>query len=112
MESPGVAPGFSACDADVVLLDHDPDKRKPWDSNPQTARPSPVFGTGSSSGRMASVKLRGLESNQRPPGSEPGVTTNSNYPGSLSAVTRFVQGKFGEEGSNLRLLVQGQEAYH
>ena len=28
-------------------------------------------------------KLRGLESNQRPPGSEPGVTTSSNYPGSL-----------------------------
>ena len=46
--------------------------------------PSPVFKTGSSSGRMTSVhsiKLRGLESNQRPPGSEPGVTTSSNYPG-------------------------------
>ena len=41
----------------------------------------PVFKTGSSSGRMASdCKLRELESNQRPPGSEPGVTTNSNYP--------------------------------
>ena len=48
--------------------------------------PSPVFKTGSSSGRMTSVhsiKLRGLESNQRPPGSEPGVTTSSNYPGIL-----------------------------
>lgn len=45
--------------------------------------PPPVFKTGSSSGRMASVvKLRGSESNQRPPGSEPGVTTSSNYPGS------------------------------
>ena len=44
----------------------------------------PVFKTGSSSGRMTSVcKLRGLESNQRPPGSEPGVTTNSNYPASF-----------------------------
>jgi hypothetical protein len=33
------------------------------------------------SGRMTSVcKLRELESNQRPPGSEPGVTTNSNCP--------------------------------
>src|SRR5688572_7839232 len=32
---------------------------------------------------MTSVsKLRELESNQRPPGSEPGVTTNSNYPAS------------------------------
>jgi hypothetical protein len=36
VESPGIAPGFSACRADVVLLDHDPE-RKPWDSNPQTA---------------------------------------------------------------------------
>ena len=44
----------------------------------------PVFKTGSSSGRMTSVcKLRELESNQRPPGSEPGVTTNSNYPASF-----------------------------
>ncbi len=44
----------------------------------------PVFKTGSSSGRMASdCKLRELESNQRPPGSEPGVTTNSNYPASF-----------------------------
>ena len=58
-------------------------QRKPWDSNPQTAKPSPVFKTGSSSGRMASVKFRGLESNQRTPGSGPGVTTNSNCPGSL-----------------------------
>jgi hypothetical protein len=29
-----------------------------------------------------SDKFRGLESNQRPPGSEPGITTNSNCPGS------------------------------
>ena len=44
----------------------------------------PVFKTGSSSGRMTSdCKLRELESNQRPPGSEPGVTTNSNYPASF-----------------------------
>ena len=51
---------------------------------PKRLAPPPVFGTGSSSGRMPSVshKLRGLESNQRPPGSEPGVTTSSNYPGS------------------------------
>ena len=52
---------------------------------PKRLAPPPVFKTGSSSGRMPSVvfhKLRGLESNQRPPGSEPGVTTSSNYPGS------------------------------
>ena len=36
---------------------------------PKRLAPPPVFGTGSSSGRMPSVfhKLRGLESNQRPP---------------------------------------------
>ena len=48
-------------------------------------RPPPVFKTGPSSGRMASVRLepefRGLDSNQRPPRSERGVTTDSNCPG-------------------------------
>ena len=48
-------------------------------------RPPPVFKTGPSSGRMASVRasteFRGLESNQRPPRSERGVTTTSNCPG-------------------------------
>jgi hypothetical protein len=65
-----------------------------------TVLPAPVFKTGSSSGRMTSVKFRGLESNQRPPGSEPGVTTSSNCPGShlhkrhaaLVAVRGQVQG--------------------
>ena len=57
-------------------------QRKPRDSNSQVAVRPPVFKTGSSSGRMTSVlfKLRELESNQRPPGSEPDVTTISNYP--------------------------------
>ena len=77
VDSPRVALGFSACGADVFLLDDEPDRSK----------------------------FRGLESNQRPPGSEPGVTTNSNCPG----VFNFFQ--FGEEGSNLRLLIQSQEAY-
>ena len=45
--------------------------------------PPAVFKTASSSCRMTSVKLRELESNQRPPSSEPGVTTNSNYPASF-----------------------------
>ena len=56
---------------------------------------------------MTSVRLepkfRGLESNQRPPRSEPGVTTSSNCPGSIIH-TR----KFGEEDSNLHRLVQSQ----
>jgi hypothetical protein len=56
-------------------------QRKSRDLNPQTHVASTVFKTASSSGRMTSVfKLRELESNQRPPGSEPGVTANSNYP--------------------------------
>ena len=32
------------------------------------------------------LKLLKLESNQRPPGSEPGVTTNSNYPASYRSI--------------------------
>ncbi len=49
-------------------------------------------------------KLRELESNQRPPGSEPGATTSSSYPG-----IRSVQ--FGEIDSNYHNLVQSQAAY-
>ena len=66
-------------------------------------RPPPVFKTGPSSGRMASVwafnRFRGLESNQRPPRSERGVTTSSNCPG------------FGKEDSNPHRLSQSQGAY-
>ena len=62
----------------------------------------PVFKTGSSSSRMASVcKLRELESNQRPPGSEPGVTTNSNYPASFTVNDASHVELRGQE-SNLR----------
>jgi hypothetical protein len=70
--------------------------------------PPPVFKTGSSSGRITSVrvaqkKLRELESNQRPPGSEPGATTGSSCPG-----IRFFQ--LGEKDLNLHSLVQSQAA--
>jgi hypothetical protein len=51
---------------------------------------TPVFETGPSSGRMTSLnlrirrsQLRGLESNQRPPGSEPGVTYQQQLPRSV-----------------------------
>ena len=65
--------------------------------------PPPVFKTGSSSGRMTSVaniaiKFRGLESNQRPPGSEPGVTTSSNYPGSFVSLDTTVASQVRGEG--------------
>jgi hypothetical protein len=41
---------------------------------------------------MTSVcELRELESNQRPPGSEPGVTTNSNYPAVFVVLKRSVR---------------------
>jgi hypothetical protein len=46
------------------------------------------------------TEFRGLESNQRPPRSERGVTTTSNCPG------------FGKEDSNLHRLIQSQGAYH
>ena len=61
-------------------------------------RPPPVFKTGPLSGRMAS-KFRGLESNQRPPRSERGVTTSRDCPG------------FGKEDSNPHRLIQSQGAY-
>jgi hypothetical protein len=70
-------------------------------------QPPPVFKTGSSSGRITSVllfKFRGLESNQRPPGSEPGATTSSSCPG------MFVI-EFGEKDLNLHSLIQSQAAY-
>jgi hypothetical protein len=96
--------------------------------------PPPVFKTGSSSGRMTSViysvphpcpspkgrggivlglfkKFRGVESNHRPPGSGPGVTTSSNYPGSFSIQDTHCRKRLGEEDSNLRFLVQSQAAY-
>ena len=74
-------------------------QRKPWDSNPQTAKPSPVFKTGSSTIRMASRKVPGV-------GIEP---TNSwfrarrHYQQQLPRIVLFetrvvLQSKFGEEG--------------
>jgi hypothetical protein len=57
-------------------------------------------------------KLRELESNQRPPGSEPGVTTNSDYPASISLYdTHDIERFAGScEGRNrtCELLVQSQ----
>lgn len=64
-------------------------RRKPWDSNPQAARAATCFQDRPlirpvgfrrvvPSGR---IQFRGLESNQRPPRSERGVTTNGNCPG-------------------------------
>jgi hypothetical protein len=67
--------------------------------------PPPVFKTGSSSIRITSVcQFRELESNQRLPGSEPGVTTSSNCPG-----IKLI--KLGEKDLNLHNLVQSQAAY-
>ena len=68
VESPGVAPESPACHAGVFLLDHDPNvfSAEAVGLEPTSgSRPPPVFRTGSSSGRMASiVKLRRLELNQ------------------------------------------------
>ena len=59
-------PDLQLADAGVVLLDHDPDQAEAVGLEPTSGcQPPPVFKTGSSSGRMASVvKLRRLESNQ------------------------------------------------
>ena len=84
---------------------------------PTTVLSAPVFKTGSSSGRMTSVlhiQFRGLESNQRPPGSEPGVTTSSNCPGShlheRHAPLALVRGQIGEQDLNLHRRVQSPAA--
>ena len=61
---------------------------------------------------LSRVEFRGLESNQRPPRSERGVTTNSNYPGAIVVFrTTVLMRKFGEMESNHHCLVQSQAAY-
>jgi hypothetical protein len=69
----------------------------------RAARPVGVPGHGS-------FKLRGYESNVRPPGSEPGVATSSYCPGILVNDTLRYP-RFGEKGSNLHRLIQSQAAY-
>jgi hypothetical protein len=63
-------------------------ERKPWDSNPQTVSPATRFRDGllvrPVDFRLKRLQFRGQESNLRPPGSEPGVTTSSNCPGIAS----------------------------
>ena len=80
---------------------------------PTRALPPPVFKTGSSSGRMTSVlsKLRELDLNQHDD-VQSVASCRWMIPHRFSSETRTVFLEFGEEGSNLRLLVQGQEAYH
>ena len=59
------------------------------------------------------LQFRGLESNQRPSGSEPDVTTNSNCPGVFATFDtrcRVQVRKFGEKESNLHSLLQRQVA--
>jgi hypothetical protein len=102
------------CRSGVFLLDHEPISAEAVGLEPTIPMSSgpPVFKTGSSSGRMTSVKLRELESNQRPPGSEPGVAYQQQPPRSVVVKQRFaIVERFGEEDSNLRRLVQRQAAY-
>ena len=74
--------------------------------------PPPAFQAGSSTIRMASVsKLRELELNQHDD-VQSVASCHWMIPHRLSPETRIVSREFGEEGSNLRLLVQSQTAYH
>jgi hypothetical protein len=77
-------------------------ERKPWDSNPRTVSPATRFRDGllvqPVDFRIQQFQFRGQESNLRPPGSEPGVTTSSNCPGiasyillTLACVFRFAR---------------------
>ena len=107
MDSSGVAPESPVCRTSVFLLDDEP-----------KSLASGSRGTRTHKRREAATcfqnrllirpddfregyraKFRGLESNQRPPRSERGVTTTSNCPG------------FGKEDSNLHRLIQSQGAY-
>ena len=74
--------------------------------------PPPAFKAGSSSGPMASVvTLRGLDLNQHDD-VQSVASCRWMIPHRFPLETRTISIEFGEEGSNLRLLVQGQEAYH
>ena len=113
VESPGVAPESPACHAGVFLLDRDPMKRKPWDSNPQAASGRHLFSgqaphpagwlPSSSCGGWNRTNIK-TSRTSRPTVRRPRI--------SMFFETPFGSCKFGEEGSNLRCLVQGQEAYH
>jgi hypothetical protein len=121
----GIEPSFPACKTGVVAV------------GPQDRIVSAeVEGLEPPSGRAADCfqnsvliqsddfrpKLRELESNQRPPVSETGVTTNSNYPASFCsalqdanhtfvfALSSVFSTKLGEKESNLHHLVQSQVA--
>jgi hypothetical protein len=116
VESPGVAPEFPACHAGVFLLDHDPMRRKPWDSNPQAAPGRHLF-----SGQvphpagwlpLLCIKSCGGWNRTNIKTSRTSRPTVRRPRIDMSTETSFDLGKFGEEGSNLRRLVQGQEAYH
>ena len=115
VDPPGIAPGSPACDTGIFLLDDEPilvSGSRGTRTHKRFHTPA-VFKTVSSSGRMTSVyKLRELESNQRPPGSEPGVTTNSNCSASfvLSTTLANHSGSQSSGGRNRTygLLVQSQ----
>ena len=75
--------------------------------------PPPVFKTGSSSGRMTSVceaAEAGIEPTRRR--SERLILPLDDSASVLPSETRLAGYEFGEEGSNLRLPVQSQTAYH
>lgn len=50
------------------------------------------------------LELGGLESNQRPPSSEPGVATNSNCPGMSFVLAESIAKRLGEKNLNLHFL--------
>ena len=79
-QAPGFKPGRSAVGVPGPIA-----RRKPWDSNPQAAQAATCFQDRllirPDDFRELEPEFRGLESNQRPPRSERGVTTSSNCPG-------------------------------
>ena len=109
VESPGVAPGSSACDADIFLLDHDP-KAEAVGLEPTNGKAVTCF--------QDRLLIRSDGFREAPGvGIEPTTSWfrarrhyQQQLPRIVVTMTRFVQGKFGEEGSNLRLLPSRPES--
>ncbi len=127
----GVAPESPVCRTGVFLLDHKPLSAEAvgleptirlWRTtcfqNRLLIRPDDFQNSScgmrvrfSQATFLRTEKLRGLESNQRPPGSEPGVAYQQQPPRSVSIPDSRIAERFGEEDSNLRRLLQRQAAY-
>jgi hypothetical protein len=105
VDSPRVALGFSACGADVFLLDDEPNSSGGWNRTNVLLVQSQESHTSSDSPGIWKVnslyRLRPLSS----------LFARRAQLLYQQQLPRSVCFQFGEEGSNLRLLIQSQAAY-